>query len=189
MTREGAYKLVTDWTENKNLVKHMLCVEAEMRALAKHFDKDESLWGMAGLTHDADYEMLQEEGKLTEHPFRTVAKLEELKANSKVIQAVKAHAWKWNKKCPEPSSKMDWALYTCDELSGLIIAVSLVRPDKKLSSVTVESVLKKWDEKSFARGVHREQIALCEEKLGIDLTDFIAICLKALQGISDDLGL
>lgn len=189
MTREDAYNLVTDWTKNKNLVKHMLAVEAEMRALAKHFEEDEDLWGIAGLVHDADYEMLQEEDKLEEHPFRTVKKLEEMDADEKVVQTVKSHAWGWNEKCPEPESKMDWALYTCDELSGLIIAVALVRPDKKLSSVEVESVMKKWDSKSFASGVHREQIEMCEEKLDIDLEDFVEINLKALQGISDKLGL
>jgi hypothetical protein len=189
MTRKVAYKLITSWTKNKNLIKHMLAVEAEMRALAMHFSEDEDLWGLAGLVHDADYEILQEEDKLEEHPFRTVEKLKEMDVPKEVISAVESHAWKWNEKCPKPDSKMDWALYTCDELSGLIIAVALVRPDKKLSSVEVDSVIKKWDEKSFAKGVHREQIELCEVKLGIKLEDFIKINLKALQGISGDLGL
>lgn len=189
MTRKKALKFVENWTRNKNLVKHMLAVEAEMEALAKHFDEDKKLWGLVGLIHDADYEVLQQENKLDEHPFRTVKKLEKMDADEEIIKAVKSHAWKWNKKCPEPKSKMDWALYTCDELSGLIIAVALVRPDKKLSSVKVESVIKKWDEKSFAKGVKREQIELCEEKLGINLEDFVEINLKALQGISDELGL
>jgi putative nucleotidyltransferase with HDIG domain len=188
MNREAAYELVTSWTKNKNLVKHMLAVEAEMRALAKHFGEDEDLWGLAGLVHDADYEILQEDG-LEGHPFRTVEKLKEMDAPKELISAVESHAWKWNKRCPKPESKMDWALYTCDELSGLIIAVALVRPDKKLSSVEVGSVMKKWDQKSFASGVHREQIELCEEKLGIKLEEFVEINLKALQGISEDLGL
>lgn len=189
MDRTEILKLVNSWIKNKNLVKHMLAVEAEMRALAKHFGEDEDLWGLAGLVHDADYEMLQEEDKLEEHPFRTIEKLKEMEAPDKVVKAVESHAWKWNKKCPEPSSKMDWALYTCDELSGFIIAVALVRPDKRLSSVEVNSVLKKWDEKAFAKGVNREQIELCEEKLGIGLKEFIKINLRALQGISVELGL
>lgn len=189
MTRKDAYELVTNWTKNKNLVKHMLAVEAEMRALAIHFGEDEDLWGLAGLVHDADYEMLQEEEKLEEHPFRTVKKLKEMGADPKVVKSVKSHAWDWNEKCPKPKTIMDWALYTCDELSGLIIAVALVRPDKKLSSTSVESVMKKWDEKSFASGVHREQIEMCEDKLDIGLEDFVGINLKALQGISEDLGL
>ena len=80
-------------------------------------------------------------------------------------------------------------MYCCDELTGLIVAVALVRPEKKLSFVTVENVLKKWPEKSFAKGVSREQISLCEEKLGIPLNQFIEIVLKSMQGISSELGL
>src|SRR3989344_2977728 len=143
MTRDEAYQLVTDWTKNPNLVKHMLAVEAQMRALAKHFGENEDDWGLAGLIHDADYE-------------------------------------KWPKEHPQ---------HTLDELTGLIIACALVQPDKKLSAVTLESVKKKWKKKDFAAGVHREQIALCEEKLGIKLDDFINLCLKALQDIAPKLGL
>lgn len=189
MNRQEALKLVNGWTKNKNLVKHMLAVEAQMRALAKHFGENEDLWGLAGLVHDADYEILTKEKKLEEHPMRTVKKLKELKASPHIISAVEAHTYKWNKKSPEPKNNMQWALYTCDELSGFIIAVALVRPDKKLASLTVESIQKKWPQKSFAAGVHREQIKLSKEKLGIELEEFIQICLTALQSISKDLGL
>lgn len=99
------------------------------------------------------------------------------------------HAWGFNGMNEEPITKLDWAIYTCDELSGFIIACALVRPEKKLSAVTVEAVQKKWKEKSFAKGVHREQIELCEEKLGIKLPDYIELCIKSLQGISKELGL
>lgn len=184
MTREEAYKLVTDWTENKNLVKHMLAVEAEMRALARHLGEDEEQFGLAGLIHDADYEKYPKE-----HPRKTLEELKKRGAPEWLVNAVEAHAWKYNGMTREPETKLEWALYTCDELSGFIIACALVRPDKKLSSLTVESVLKKWSEKSFAAGVHRPQIELCEEKLGIKLKEFISICLKALQDISGDLGL
>lgn len=184
MTREEAYKLVTDWTENKNLVKHMLAVEAEMRALAKHFGESVEEWGLLGLVHDADYEKYPDE-----HPRKTIEELEARGEPEWLINGVRAHAWKFNGMDREPQNKMEWAIYTCDELSGFIIACALVRPDRKLSSVTVESVQKKWKEKSFAKGVHREQIELCEEKLGIKLPDYISICLKALQEISADLGL
>jgi predicted hydrolase (HD superfamily) len=84
---------------------------------------------------------------------------------------------------------LEWSLYCCDELTGFIVAVALVRPDKKLASVTVDSVLKKWGEKAFAAGVKREQIEECEDRLGIPLKEFIEICLQAMQGISKDLGL
>ena len=184
MTRDEAYELVKSWTENKNLVKHMLAVEAQMRALAKHFGEDEEKWGLLGLVHDADYEKWPEE-----HPRKTIEELEKRGAPEWLIQGVKAHAWGFNGMDTEPSNKMEWAIYTSDELSGFIIACALVRPDRKLSSVTVDSVLKKWPQKAFAKGVHREQIELCEEKLGIKLPQYIEICLQALQGISDKLGL
>lgn len=184
MTRDEAYKLVTSWTENKNLVKHMLAVEAEMRALARYFKEDEEKWGLAGLIHDMDYEKYPKE-----HPKKTLEELKKRKAPQWLYNAVESHAWKYNGMDVEPKTKLEWALYTCDELSGFIIACALVKPDKKLSSVTVDTVLKKWPQKSFAKGVKREQIELCEEKLGIELPEFIEICLKALQGISEELGL
>lgn len=187
MTRDAAYKLVTSWTKNKNLVKHMLAVEAEMRGLARHFKEDEELWGVAGLVHDADYEKVKE--NLEKHSLLTIEELEKQGVDEEIINAVASHVWKWKKDAPEPKTKMEWALYTCDELSGFIIACALVRPDKKLSSLEVKSILKKWSQKSFAKGVHREQIELCEEKLGIKLDEFIKICLEALQDISSELGL
>lgn len=184
MTREETLKLVNEWTKNKNLVKHMLAVEAQMRSLAKHFGENEEEWGLSGLIHDADYEKWPKE-----HPRKTLEWLKGSGAPDWLYDAVERHAWKYNEMTEEPVTKLDWALYTCDELSGFIIAVALVRPEKKLSSVTVESILKKWPQKAFAAGVHREQIELCEEKLGIKLPDFIQVCLSALQGISEDLGL
>ena len=184
MNRDQALKLVTDWTKNKNLVKHMLAVEAQMRALAKHFKEDEDQYALAGLIHDADYDQWPEE-----HPKKLLAYLEEKKEPAWLVDAVRSHAWGYHGLTQEPKTKLEWSLYCSDELSGLIIACALVRPEKKLAAVKVENVLKKWPEKSFAAGVHREQIELCEAKLGIKLNDFIAICLKALQNISQDLGL
>ena len=184
MNRSEAYKLVTDWTLNPNLVKHMLAVEAEMKAIAKYLGEDEEKYALAGLIHDADYEKWPDK-----HPKKTLEELNKRKAPDWLYGAIETHAWKYNGMDKEPKTKLEWALYTCDELSGFIIACALVRPDKKLSSVTVESVLKKWPQKAFAKGVHREQIELCEEKLEIKLGDFISICLKALQGISYELGL
>lgn len=184
MTRDEAYKLVTDWTTNKNLVKHMFAVEAQMKAIAKHLGENEDDWGLLGLIHDADYEKWPDE-----HPRKTIEELEKRKAPEWLINGIKAHAWKFNGMDIEPSNKMEWAIYTCDELSGFIIAVTLIRPEKKLSAVTVENIQKKWKEKSFAGGVHREQVELCEEKLGIKLQDYFEICLKSLQSVAEDLGL
>jgi len=184
MTREEALKLVNDWTSNKNLVKHMLAVEAQMIALAKHFGEEEEKWSIAGIVHDADYDKWPEE-----HPKKLLEELKKRKSSDWLYDAVETHAWKYNGMERQPSTKLEWALYTCDELSGFIIACALVKPDKKLSSVTVETVLKKWPQKSFAAGVHREQVELCEEKLGVKLEDYIRLCLAALQGISKELGL
>jgi predicted hydrolase (HD superfamily) len=184
MNRDEVLQLVNDWTKNQNLVKHMLAVEAEMKALAKHFGENEDNWGLAGLIHDADYEKWPEL-----HPQKTLDELTARQAPDWLINAVRTHASNYNGQTQEPKTKLEWALYTCDELSGLIIACALVQPDKKLSSVTLESVQKKWKKKDFAAGVHREQIALAEEKLGIKLDEFIKICLSAIQGIAPSLGL
>ena len=191
MTRQEAFELVQSWTKNPNLVKHMLAVEAQMRALAKHFGADENLWGLAGLLHDADYELFKDAQE--KHPSKIFAQLEKRRANPAIAEAIRAHAWGWGdgqkNQTKEPQNSMEWSLYTCDDLSGLIIAAALVRPDKKLASVTVESIKNKWRDKGFARGVHRESIELCETKLGIKLDDYLALCLHALQTISEALGL
>ena len=166
MNRVQALQLVKEWTKNQNLIKHMLAVEAEMKVLAKYFsarggqEEDEELWGLAGLVHDADYEEMKEK-----HPsVMLFQKLEALGADKTVVQAVKAHGWGYQEGLPEPQTKLEWSLYCGEELSGLIIACALVRPERKLAAVTVEAVLKKWKEKSFAAGVNREQTELCEEK-------------------------
>lgn len=176
--------MVQKWTENKNLVRHMLAVEVVMRALARHFGEDEEKWGLLGLIHDLDYEKYPKE-----HPMKAVEELKKLDFPPEIISAVKSHAWGYSKESPKPQTRMDWALYTCDELTGFIVAVALVKPDRKLASVTVDSILHKWHQKSFARGVDRKQIEYCESQLDIPLKDFIEIALKAMQDISKDLGL
>lgn len=187
MTREEALKLVNNWTKNPNLVKHMLAVEAIMRSLARHFKEDEEIWGISGLLHDADYEMFKDDIK--RHPSKIFEELEKRNVDERIINAIKSHAWGWKEELPEPKTKMEWSLYCCDDLSGFIIACALVRPDKKLESVTVESILKKWPQKSFAAGVKREHIELCADKLGIPFEEFAKIALWAMQNIHDGLGL
>ncbi len=187
ISRQEAWKLVTEHLKNQNLRKHCLAVEAAMRGLAKHFAEDEELWGIAGLVHDVDYESTKDNN--SKHSLIAVGWLKRLGADPQIIQAVAAHAWGYIEGAPEPKNKLEWSLYCSDDLTGLIVAVALVRPDKKLSSVTTEAVMKKWDSKTFAAGVKRSQIALCEEKLGIKLTEFIDIVLSAMQGVSKDLGL
>lgn len=187
MKRDEALQLVNDWTKNKNLVKHMLAVEAIMRALAKRFNEEEELWGMTGLVHDADYESYKDDPK--KHPGKIFDELKKRNVDQRIVDAIKSHAWGWREDLPEPKTKMEWSLYCCDELSGFITACALVRPERTLASLTIESILKKWPQKSFAAGVHREQIELCDEKLGILLNDFIQIALNAMKGIHEELGL
>lgn len=188
MTREKALKLLHKHMKNQNLRRHCYAVEAVMRALAKRFGEDEDLWGIAGLIHDVDYEKTKETAK-KDHTKVALQWLEELDAHQDIKAAVAEHAWNYVEGAPEPQSKMAWALYTCDELTGLIAAVALVRPERKLSAVTVESIEKKWKQQSFAGGVDRSQIEMCEEKLGIPLREFIGIALTAMQAIHEDLGL
>lgn len=188
MTRDDAYQLVTEWTKNPNLVKHMLAVEAIMRALARHFQEDEELWGIAGLVHDADYEQFKD-NEPKSHPSVIFEALTKRGADQRIIQSVRTHAWGWREDLPKPATSMEWSLYCGDELSGLITACALVRPDKKLESLTVESVMKKFPQKAFAAGAIRENILHCEKELGIPLQEFVGIALAAMQGIHEDLGL
>lgn len=184
IVREEAVSLLHSKMQSANLRKHCYSVEAVMRSLARHFKEDEVLWGLAGLLHDADYEKYPEK-----HPLVIIEELEKMNEDSKLTAAIRAHAWGYRDGFPKPETKFEWALYTCDELTGLIAACALVRPDKKLASVDVAAVQRKWKQKSFAAGVDREQIEMCEKELGIPLNDFIAIALKAMQGISSELGL
>lgn len=186
MTRQQAVELLHMYMQNQNLRRHCYAVEAVMRALAGHFKEDEELWTIAGLLHDADYELTKETPR--EHTHKVVSWITEKGVDKQIIDAILAHGWKFVEGNPMPSNNMQWSLYTCDELTGLIVAVALVK-GKSLANVTVESVLKKFPEKAFAAGVHREQIKLCEEKLGIPLQDFVEIALGAMKNIHTDLGL
>lgn len=187
MTPEEAKAILDENTTSINLRKHGYAVAAIMRKLATYFGEDEDVWEEAGYLHDADYELFKDDPK--KHPSKIFDILKEINADPRIAQAVRSHAWGWREDLPEPQTKMDWALYTCDELSGLITACTLVRPDKQLSSVTVESVLKKFPVKSFAAGATRENIMFCEEKLGIPLPEFIRLALKAMQERHEELGL
>lgn len=169
-------------------------MEAAMGALYERIidgeknEKEKERWMIAGLLHDADYEATKENAK-KKHTKKTLKWLRELDAHVDVQDAVAAHAWGYVEGAPEPSTDMQWALYCCDELTGLIVAVALVKPGKKLSEVTVDSVMNKWDSRSFASGVDRKHIEICEERLDTPLREFIDIVLRAMQSIHEDLGL
>lgn len=181
LDREEALALLREYTKNENLVKHGLAVEAAMRAYARRFGEDEEKWGITGLLHDFDYEMFPDE-----HPLRGAAILEERGYPEDVIYAIKAHA---DHTGLERKSLLDRALFAVDELTGMIVAVALVRPSKRLAEVTVRSVLKKMKDKSFARGVNREDLRRGAEELGIPLEEHIGVVLEAMQAIAPQLGL
>lgn len=187
MIRQEAVELLYKNMQSPNLRRHCLAVESVMRALARRFKEDEESWGIAGLLHDADYEQTKETPK--EHTKKVIAWLSEYDTGDDVKNAILAHGWGFVEGNPQPSNKMEWSLYACDELTGFIVAVALTRPGKTLAEVTVESIQKKWKEKSFAGGVDREQVAVCEDRLGIPLEDFMQVALTAMQGISKELGL
>jgi len=186
MRREEALRILQQNLKNRNLARHCFAVEACMRALARRFGEDEKMWGIVGLIHDADYEKTKDNPE--EHTRLTARWLKEAGEDERIIAAVLSHNFDYTGE-NSPRTKMDWSLYCCDELTGFIVAVALVRPDRKLSSVTVESVLKKFPEKAFAAAVKREQIQKCERQLSISLPEFVKLCLIAMQEIAADLGL
>ena len=186
MTKEDALKILNALVKNQNLVRHHLAAGACMKALAKKLKQNEDKWELTGLLHDADYELTKD--RPAEHGIIIGDKVRSLDGPlpDDVFEAIKFH----NKEYTHAAeSLMGWGIYTCDELTGIIVACALVRPDKKLSSVDADFVLRKIKEASFAKGALRERIYLCEEKLNITLPEFVEICLKAMQGIATELGL
>ena len=181
MTREDALSLLSQHLKNKNLVKHCLAVEACMKAIAVRLGHDPGPWALAGILHDLDYEVTEKSPEL--HTTETVKVLRENGIDEAVIHAVQAHAGKVP--CQSP---MDWAIYSVDPLTGLIIAATLMHPDKKLKSIDLDFVKRRYKEKSFARGARREEIEECRN-LGLELDEFLSIAIAAMQGIDRDLGL
>jgi len=184
ITRERSLELLHQHLNNPNLIKHCLASEAVMRALARHFSEDEDLWGLTGLLHDLDVELTLDD--LSRHTHETVRILREEGVNEEILEAIRMH----NEHAHGDSrcERFHHALAAGETITGLIIATALVYPDKKLASVKPKSVRKRYKEKLFAAGADRTIIAECE-KIGIPVADFCDLCLKAMQGISDDLGL
>jgi len=181
MKREEALELVQEHLKNKNLVKHCLAVEACMKAVATRLNQDTEKWGLAGILHDLDYELTERSPEL--HTTETVKILKELEVEPEIIQAVQAHAGQ-----VPCQSDMDWAIYSIDPLTGLIIAAALMHPSKKLKEVDPGFLMRRYKEKSFARGARREDIEQCQN-INLELDEFLSICLKAMQEIDADLGL
>jgi putative nucleotidyltransferase with HDIG domain len=181
MTREDALVLVNKQLKNGNLIKHCLAVEACMKAVALRVGQDPEPWGLAGLLHDLDYEVTEKSPEL--HTSETVKILNGLGMDPLIVHAVQAHAGK-----VPCANSMDWAIFSIDPLTGLIIAATLMHPTKKLRAIDLEFVKRRYKEKSFAKGARRDEIEQCVN-LGLSLDEFITICIQAMQGIDQDLGL
>lgn len=188
-TREDAWKLMTEHTESESLRRHMLAVEAVMRAYAREYGEDEELWGLAGLLHDFDYEKHpnpRAEEDPNEHPLFGTQILEAEGYPESVIYAIKTHAEYLN--LPR-ESRMDKTLFAVDELSGLVTAAALVRPDKSIHNLEAKSVRKKMKDKAFARGVNRDDVVNGAAELGVDLDTHIDFVIRAMRTIAPELGL
>ncbi|MEX1112238.1 MAG: HDIG domain-containing metalloprotein [Candidatus Andersenbacteria bacterium] len=182
-TRAQAWELLNEYTKNPNLIKHALAVESAMRYYARHFGEDEEVWGMVGLLHDFDYEQYP---NLEEHPYKGQAILEAANFPPVIRQGIMAHAPHTG---TPRTTTMEKAIFAVDELCGFTVAVTLIRPSKKVADVDVAAVKKKLKQKKFAANVSREDISLGAQELGFSLEEHIQHVLAAMQQVSDDLGL
>jgi len=180
--REEALRRVRHHVGNANLVKHMVAVSAIMRGLAERLGEDPDLWEAVGMLHDIDYE---EVGDDWDRHGLVSAEMVADSLPDEALHAIRAHNPRTG---AETRSRMDVALISADALSGLVVATALMMPDKKLATVKVRSLRRKFKDGSFARGVSRDNIMRCEE-LGIGYEEFLAIGLASMQAVSDELGL
>ncbi len=183
MNRDEAYNIVTEYVKNPNLIKHMLAVEAAMRFYARKFGEDEEKWAVAGLLHDFDWEI---HPTMEEHPLAGEPILREKGVPEEIIHAVMSHA---DHTGVPRETLMEKTLFACDELTGLITAVALVRPSKALYDLKAKSVKKKWKDRSFAAGANREEMEKGAEELGIELWEHVTNVIQAMDAIADELDL
>ena len=181
MDYESAEKLVKEYIKSKSLLNHVKAVEVSMRFYANKFEEDETLWAITGLLHDLDYEKYPDK-----HPKVAETLLAELDTDPSIIQAIRLHATKDPENFP---TKLDKALWACDEITGFITAVTLVRPSRKLDDLKVDSVKKKMKDKAFARPVSRDDLKKGAEVLGISLEEHIENVIEAMNRIAPELGL
>ncbi len=184
ITKERALEILKENISNQNLRKHHYGVAAAMKGLALEFGGDPDKWEIVGILHDADYEKTKDQ--MDQHTILLAEILKDEGVDDEIIKSIQSHAYEYTGVLP--SSPMDYALLSCDDLTGLIVAVALVNPDK-LAGVSVDSVLKKFGSKSFAASVDREKITQCEENLNTPLAAFIELVLQSMKEIADQLGL
>jgi putative nucleotidyltransferase with HDIG domain len=184
ITRDMALDLLKEYCREEALIKHSLATEAVMRALAARMGQDPNRWGIAGLLHDLDYDETKEDP--ARHTLRTESILRQRGFEEEIIDAIKAHNAEALHMIRE--KPIHFAITSAESITGLIVATTLVYPDKRIASVKPSSIVKRMKEKGFARGVRREAIQECE-RLGLSLEEFADLSLKAMQGIGDQLGL
>ena len=180
ITREEAWALIQEYGSTENHIRHMLAVEAAMRAYARRFGEDECLWGAIGLVHDFDYDQFPDE-----HPYSGGRILREKEYSEEIVNTILSHG---NTGGPR-DTLLAQTLHAVDELTGLLVAVALVRPSKDIRDVKIKSVRKKWKDKAFAAAVNRGEIQQAAEALGIDLWEHVGVVLEAMQDIADEIGL
>jgi putative nucleotidyltransferase with HDIG domain len=183
INRESAWSLLTEYTQSESLRKHALSVEACLRAYARKYGEDEELWGVTGLLHDFDYERFPTP---EEHPFVGNKILKEKGYPEVILRAILSHA---NYSGVSRESKLEKALFACDELAGLITAATLVKPTKNLADLDAGSVRRKMKDKAFAKTVSREDITSGAADLGVELDEHITFCIEAMKAIAPELGL
>lgn len=183
MKRDQALDIVNQYVKNQGLVRHMLAVEAAMRFYAKKMDEDIEIWGICGILHDFDWEI---HPSLEQHPQDGAPILRERGVPEIVVQAILSHAGHTG--IPRQSN-LEKALFACDEITGLITAVTLVRPSKSIHDVKLKSVKKKWKNLTFAAGVNRDEMENGAEDFGVELWEHVENVILAMQGVAEDLGL
>ncbi len=183
MNRNQALAIVREFVKNENLVRHMLAVEAAMKFYAEKFGEDVEKWRVTALLHDFDWEI---HPTLEEHPQAGIPILRARGVPEEILRAILSHA---DHTGVPRQSRMEKALYACDEITGLIIAAALVRPSRSLDDLKVKSVKKKWKDKSFAAGVNREEVARGAEEFGVELWEHVANVIAAMRPIEEELGL
>lgn len=183
MDRQSAYKIVSDHIKNQGLIHHMLCVEAAMRHYARLYNEDEEIWGAAGLLHDFDWEI---HPTLDQHPLAGAPILRAAGVDEEIIQAILSHGVETG--VPR-DTLLRKALFACDEITGLITAVALVRPSRSLYDLTSSSVKKKWKDRAFAAGTNREEMAEAIADFGVELWEHVDQVILAMRAIAPQLGL
>jgi len=183
MDREQAWKILCEFTQNENLRRHALAVEACILAYAARFNEDPVKWSVTALLHDFDWEI---HPTAPDHPLKGEPILAERGVSDEIRRAILSHAAYSG--VPR-ESRLETCLFACDEIAGFLTAVSLVKPKRSIFEVDVSSVKKKMKDKAFARSVNREDIVKGAEELGTPLDEHIETCIRAMQAAADDLGL